>query len=442
MAFSFEHRYDRDILGLALPALGELAVDPLVSLVDTAFVGQLGSTQLGALGVNASIFSMAFVAFNFLAYGTTPRVSRAVGNDNPQKAGRIVMHSIVLAVVVGVGALALLQWLAGPILALMGATGDLREPAMTYLRIRACAGPAVLLMNAGRGSFRGYSDTRTPMYVMGGINLVNLILDPILIFGLGFGLAGAATARVIAQWSGAIAFLVLLLYVRRDELEIPLVLPSIQELVPFLKVGRELFIRTVSLIGTMTLATAVAARVGVTAVAAHQVANQLWTFLALVVDALAIAAQTLVARQIGEGEPDEARAVSDRLLQWGIGIGVLLGVAFFAARPWLPGLFVDDPETIGPLLDVFIFVALLQPLNGLVFVWDGVYMGAESFGYLAGAMVISALCAAGVLLLVEPMEWGLPGVWWGITTLMVVRVITLAIPYFVWDGFLPGAEAS
>ena len=279
------------------------------------------------------------------------------------------------------------------------------------------------------------------MGVMVGLNLINLILDPILIFGFGFGLAGAATATALAQWSGAIAFLVLLLYVRRDELQIPMVWPSLDELIPFLKVGRELFIRTASLIGTMTLATAVATRIGVTAVAAHQVANQLWMFLALVVDALAISAQTLVARHLGAGDVDEARAVSDRLLQWGLGIGLVLAGLFFAARPWLPGLFVDDPETIAPLLDVFVFVACLQPLNGLVFVWDGIYMGAESFGYLAKAMVVSAAAAGLVLALVQPMEWGLTGVWWGLTTLMLVRLVTLALPYLFSDDFLPGVEA-
>jgi len=428
------HRHDSEILELAIPALAGLAADPLVSLVDTAFVGQLGAVPLAALGVNASIFSMAFVIFNFLAYGTTPRVGRALGEDDRDRAGRVVVQAIVLALLSGAAALALLQTLAGPILTAMGATGEMRGPASTYLRIRALAGPAVLLISAGRGAFRGYQDTRTPMFVILGLNLVNLSLDPLLIFGFGWGLAGAAIATATAQWCGALAFLFLLLVDRREELGIPLELPAPSELIPFLRVGRELFVRTAALIGTMTLATAVATRIGVTAVAAHQVAHQLWLFLALVVDALAVSGQALVSKYLGRGERDEARAVSDRLLQWGLFVGILLAAGFGALAPWLPGWFTDDPDTVRAVHDILPFVALLQPLNGLIFVWDGVFMGAEAFGYLARAMLLSAAAATAVLLLVRPMNWGLPGVWWGVTALMAVRGSTLAVPYF--DGSL------
>jgi MATE family multidrug resistance protein len=196
-----------------------------------------------------------------------------------------------------------------------------------------------------------------------------------------------------------------------------------------MRIGGHLLLRTGALVGTMTLATAVAARVGVMAVAAHQVANQLWGFLALVVDALAVAAQALVAKHLGSGEADEAREVANRLLQWGLGVGLVLAVGFFALRPILPLLFTDDPDTIAAVMDIFIFVAILQPINGVVFVWDGVYMGAERFGFLAKAMAISATGAVVVLLLVRPMGWGLEGVWWGITALMLVRVVTLGWPY-------------
>ncbi|MFB6351406.1 MAG: MATE family efflux transporter [Bradymonadaceae bacterium] len=287
----------------------------------------------------------------------------------------------------------------------------------------------MLLINAGRGAFRGYQDTRTPMVVTIGLNIVNLILDPLLIFGLGWGLVGAACATATAQWCGALAFVYLLLVHRREELGIEVRVPTLTEIVPFLKIGWEMVVRTSALIGTMTLATAVAARVGVIAVAAHQVANQLWLFLALVVDALAVAGQALVSKHLGADRPEEARSVANRLLQWGLGVGILLGAGFASLRPWLPYWFTDDPETVAAVLDIFSFVALLQPLNGLVFVWDGIFMGAEAFGFLAKAMVASALAAAIVLLLVRPMEWGLEGVWWGITTLMATRILTLGWPY-------------
>ncbi|ABC44699.1 MATE family multidrug resistance protein [Salinibacter ruber] len=432
--------YDRDILDLAVPALAGLAAGPLVSLVDTAFVGQLGRIPLGALGVNTSIFSMTFVVFNFLAYGTTPRVGRAVGNDDREEAGRAVVRALVLAMAVGIVALAALQALARPILIVMGASEELMAPALSYLRIRALAGPAVLLITASHGAFRGYQDTRTPMVVTLGFNVVNGGLDPLLIFVFDWGLAGAAAATAVGQWVGALTFLYLLLYAQRDELGIRLRWPAPHTLVPFLKVGRDLFLRTASLVGTMTLATAMAARVGVTAVAAHQVAAQLWTFLALLVDALAVAAQALVSKHLGADDLESAREVANRLVQWGLAVGVGLGLGFWALRPVLPGFFTDDPDTVAALLDVYLFVVVLQPLNGLVFVGDGIYMGAEAFPYLAKAMIGTALAAAVVLLLVNPMGWGLVGVWWGIATLMVGRILTLAAPYVRGTLFAQGTE--
>ena len=433
--------HDRDILGLAVPALAGLAADPLVSLVDTAFVGQLGRLPLAALGINASVFSMTFVIFNFLAYGTTPRIGRAVGRGDRTAAGRVAIRVLVLAILAGVVALALLQAFAEPILRVMGATGNVLEPALTYLRIRACAGPAVLLITAGNGVFRGYQDTRTPMRLTVAFNIVNALLDPLLIFGFGWGLTGAAVATVGAQWGGAIAFWTVLLYLRRHELGIELAWPRLRTLIPFLRVGLDLLVRTAALVGTMTLATAMAARVGVTAVAAHQVAAQLWLFLALVVDALAVAAQALVAKHMGAGRPQVARTVANRLLAWGAGVGVMLGLGFAALQPVLPGFFTDDAATQAAVWAVFPFVALLQPLNGLVFVWDGIYMGAEDFRYLAGAMLLSAGSAATVLLLVPTLGWGLAGVWWGIATLMGVRLLTLALPYLRGRLF-PSAVSS
>lgn len=420
---------DRAIFRLAIPALAGLAADPLVSLVDTAFVGQLGRVPLAALGVNASLFSMAFVIFNFLAYGTTPRVGRHVGNGNREAAGRVVVRAVVLALIAGAVALVTLQLAAVPLLRLMGATGELLDPALEYLRIRAFAGPAVLLITAGNGAFRGYQDTRTPMYITIGLNLVNLILDPILIFGLGWGLTGAAVATVVAQWIGAIAFLWLLFRTRSDAFGVSWFWPAPRTLVPLLKVGRDLIARTAALVGTMTLATAIATRVGITAVAAHQVAAQLWLFMALIVDALAVAAQALVAKHLGARAPERARIVSNRIIGWGVLLGIGLGAGFALLQPVLPQFFTDDPATIAAILSVFPIVALLQPLNGFVFVGDGIYMGAERFPYLAKAMLLSAGGAAVVLLLVLPMGWGLTGVWMGITTLMVLRTLTLVLPY-------------
>ncbi len=245
------------------------------------------------------------------------------------------------------------------------------------------------------------------------------------------GIAGAASATLIAQWTGAAWFLVILLHRDRKQMGIRFFIPPLAELKPFLRIGWELSVRTFALIGTMTLATAIATRVGVLAVAAHQVAAQLWMFMALVVDALAVAAQALVAGYLGAAKPRTARRVSDRLLFFGLLVGLLLAGGFALLSAFLPKLFTDDVEVIALVMSVFPFVIAMQPINALVFVWDGIFMGHEDFGYLAKAMVISAVAGMGVLLLVIPMGWGLAGVWWGIVTLMSVRLATLAWRYYI-----------
>lgn len=423
-------RFDREIFLLALPALGTLAADPLVSLVDTAFVGRIGRVELGALGIDTALFALAFFVFNFLAYGTTPMVARALARGEPEAAGRTVVQALTLAAGLGLLVMVLLQLLAVPALRAMGAEGGLFDPALAYLRIRALATPAVLVILASNGAYRGFQDTRTPFLVSVGLNAVNLVLDPLLIFGLGWGLAGAAWATTLAQWLGAGLFLRLLLVSEREKLGSTLQLPRFAELRPFLRIGWELAIRTFSLVLTLALAAAVAARLGVVEVAAHQVVVQLWLFLALVVDALAIAAQSLVARYVGLRRPAAARAVSDRLLALGLATGVLLGVGFWLARGALAAAFSEDPVVVRRILALFPFIALMQPLNAVIFVWDGILMGIEDFRYLAWAMVVSAAVGSVLLLLVIPLGWGLSGVWWAIVAVMAARLASLAIRYW------------
>ncbi len=417
---------DREIAALALPALGALAADPLVSLVDTAFVGRLGAAELGALGVASAVFALAFFVFNFLAYATTPLVAQAVGRGDRDDAGRTVVAALLTAAGLGVAVFAVLELSAGAILDVMGAEDAVSDAALTYLRIRALASPAVLVVLAGHGAFRGYQDTRTPMIVTLGLSAVNLVLDPVLIFGAGLGVAGAAWATVAAQWLGAAAFLWLLLVRRRRELGIALVLPAVARVRRFAAVGRDLVVRTAALVATMTLATAVAARVGTEAVAAHQVSVQLWVFLALVIDALAIAGQALIGRLLGEGQAAAARATGRRLLALGLAGGVVLAAVLAALAAVLPGWFTSDEAVIDRVRAVYPFVVLMQPLNALVFVWDGITIGAGAFRFLAGSVVVAAAVATAVLLAVEPLGWGLAGVWWGITALMAVRAATLA----------------
>ncbi|WP_457637129.1 MATE family efflux transporter [Oceanithermus sp.] len=415
---------DREIVRLALPALGALAVEPVVSMTDTAFVGRLGAEPLAALGITTALLSLFFVVFNFLSYATTPRVARSLGASGRAAAMEQARHALWLALLAGVLATGALELLAPWLVRLMGAEGSVYPLALGYLRLRALAGLAIMWLMAAHGVYRGLQDTRTPFWVTFWINAANVALDYIFIFPLGMGLLGAALASVLAQSAGAAWF-----YLNLRQLGAVRPWPGLTPLLPFLKVGGELLVRTFSLVGAITLAAAVAARVGTVAVAAHQVAWQIWLFIAMSVDALAIAAQALVARFRGE-DPERVRAVADRLLGWGMAVGVLIAALLALGRPWIPRVFTDDAEVLVALGSIWALLWAAQPLNALVFVWDGIFMAAERFRFLAGAMLLSASAGALVMLLAAPLGWGLAGVWWGMITINLARAATLAWGYW------------
>jgi len=416
--------HDPAILALAIPALGSLIAEPVLSLVDTAFIGRVGTDALGALGIASAVFALSFFLFNFLEYGTTTEVARAVGRADTPAAGRAVVTALVMAIGCGAVTTVVLVAFRGPIAGLLGATGEVRAGAITYIGIRALAAPAVLVVRAAHGAYRGFQDTRTPLLVALGVNAVNLVLDPVLIFGLGFGVAGAAWATAVAQWIGALWFVGLLMR-GRERYGLAGARPVAGEVRAFLRVGRNLAIRTGALLAIFTLATAVAARVSATTLAAHQVLSQLFLFLALGLDALAVAAQALVARVLGSGARAAARELADRLLVLGVAVGIVITLALAVIGPFVPGWFTSDAATRDAIAGAYPILVLLQPLAAVVFVWDGVFIGAGDFGFLAAAMVAASAAAAALLLLVLPMGWGLAGVWWGMATLLATRGLSL-----------------
>jgi len=419
---------DRRILALAVPALGALAADPLLSLVDTAFVSRLGTVPLAALGVDTALFSFAFFAFNFLAYATTPMVARRIGAGDDRGAGRVVAQALFLAVVLGVVTSAVLIVAAPALVRLMQASGEIVEPAVSYLRIRALAAPAMLVVTAGHGAYRGMHDTRTPLGVTLAVNVANAVLDPILIFVVGWGLEGAAVATAVAQWGGALTFLALLRsHGRRAGWSWRT--PRLGELRPMLATGGVLTIRTLFLQVTLTAATAVAARIGSAAVAAHQVLSQVWLLLAMTVDALAIAAQAMVADEIGKGDRPAARAVSVRLGWWGLGVGVALTLLLLSARGLLAAWFGPDPEVRDLIERAAVVAALMQPLAALVFVADGVFLGLLRVRYLVYSTTAGAAAAGIVLVTVVAQGWGLEAVWWAVTAMIAARLAVLAAAF-------------
>jgi putative MATE family efflux protein len=418
------HPDDREILRLALPALGALAAEPIYILTDTAVVGHLGTPQLGGLAVAGTLLTTGFTLFNFLAYGTTASVARSVGAGNEAAGARHATQALWLALALGVTLAVAGFVFAGPAVSLMGASGAVRPHALTYLRISALGAPAVLATLVGIGYLRGVQDTATPLRVALGGNLANLILEVLFIYGLGFGLAASAWATVIAQVGAALVMLGhMLRHARAAGLSWRIDLRAQRRLAA---VGRDLFLRTGSLLAALGVAGAVAARIGTADLAAHQVAFQLWSFLALVLDALAIAAQAMVGRLLGGGRAAEARSAARRMVQWGLVAGAAFAALVALLRPVLGPIFSDDPEVQRLTREVLWFVAALQPVNAVVFVLDGVLIGAGDLRFLALAMTGAFAVFLPACLWVAAADLSLPWLWVALGLLMLARLAAVA----------------
>lgn len=411
----FDRSRDARIKRLAVPALGTLAIEPLVSIVDTAFVGRLGTNAVASLAVAAAVLSVAFFLFNFLAHGVGPLVAQDIGGGRHDEARALAGNGLALALIGGVVALAVVEIGAPQLVRAAGGVASIEEAAVTYLRIRALAIPALLLVTLGNGVFRGHADTVTPLWIALVFNLINAGLDPILIFGLDMGLAGAAWASVVAQTTGAVLFLVMM--ARRSMLGAPRLAGSGR----LLKVSRDFLVRTGSLVLTFFMATRVSASISEPALAAHQVATQVFFLLALATDSLAVAGQVLVGQYIGAADGRSARQVSDRLIAIGLAAGLATAAVILMTRPYLGSVFLNDPEALDELRTALLIMAPVAIVGALAFVWDGLVMGAGDFGYLARTMVIASGATIATLLTVQAQGWGLAGVWWSLVLLMILR---------------------
>ncbi|MEI5136372.1 MATE family efflux transporter [Streptomyces libani] len=416
-------RHDREIIALALPAFGSLVAEPLFVMVDSAVIGHLGTTQLAGLGVAAALLTTAVSVFVFLAYATTAAVARRVGAGDLPAAIRQGMDGIWLALLLGAAVIATVLPTAPWLVEAFGASGTAAPYATTYLRISALGIPAMLVVLAATGVLRGLQDTKTPLYVALGGFSANAALNIGLVYGAGLGIAGSAWGTVIAQCGMAAVYLAVV--VRGARRHGASLRPDAAGIRASAQAGVPLLVRTLSLRAVLMIATAVAARLGDAEIAAHQIVLTLWSLLAFALDAIAIAGQAIIARYLGAGDRDGARAACRRMIQWGIVSGLVLGVLVALARPLFIPLFTADPAVQSPLLTTLLVVAVTQPVSGIVFILDGVLMGAGDGPYLAWAMVATLVLFAPVALAVPLLGGGLVALWWAMTLMMTVRMLTL-----------------
>jgi MATE family, multidrug efflux pump len=419
------HPRDRLIAALAIPALGTLALDPLVSIVDTAWVGRLGTEALASLAIASAVFAAVFSIFNFVSMTVTPLVAGEVGRRDISRAGDITRTAVVVSVVTGIVVAVVAIAAAGAVVSVFGATGTVAIEATAYLRVRFLALPALLLVMVGHGVFRGHSDTRTPLFVALGMNVLNLVLDPLLMFGLDLGVVGAAWATVVAQTVAAGTFLVLLFLSRARELGTigPFRGVSSLEVGRILRAGVPMMIRSASLLAALTATTIAAGHIGTADVAAHQIALAVWLFMSFVLDSYAVAAEAMVGTDIGEADVAGARSVANRLLALGFTTGCMLSVMLAITAPLVPRFFSASPDVAHDLAAIYPFVVILQPVTALVYVWDGIGVGASAFGYLGGSMVVACALSIGTLAV---FGGTLVGVWTAIMVLSFSRLVALA----------------
>ncbi|GAA0550640.1 MATE family efflux transporter [Paractinoplanes ferrugineus] len=402
-----------------MPALVVLAAEPLYVLVDTAVVGHLGRVPLAAVAVSGTVMSVAVWFGNLMAYGTTGRAARRFGAGDRSAAVAEGVQSSWLALALGVLLILLAQVAAGPLTSALAGDPATAEAAAGWLRIASFGIPGLLLAAAGNGWMRGVQDTRRPLLFVLGANVLSAILCPLLVYPVGWGLHGSAVANVVAQSVSGGCFLVALIRATRE------LRPRPQVILEQLTLGRDLLVRGAAFQACFLSATAVAARFGVAAVGAHQIALQLWFFSALALDAVAIAAQSLVGAALGGGDAAGARDVARRVTIAGGIAGVGFAVLAAAGAGVVPGWFTPDPTVHEQAAVVWPWFVGLMPFAGVVYALDGVLIGAGDIRYLRNLTLAAALLGfLPAIWLAYWLDLGLGGVWAGLGLFILIRFVT------------------
>jgi putative MATE family efflux protein len=410
----------RRIAALALPALVVLAAEPLYVLVDTAVVGHLGRVPLAAVAVGGTVMSVAVWFGTLMAYGTTGRAARRFGAGDRSAAVAEGVQASWLALFTGVLLAVLAQAFAGPLAGALASDPATAHAAAGWLRIAACGAPGLLLAAAGNGWMRGVQDTRRPLFFVLGANVLSAILCPVLVYPAGLGLTGSAVANVVAQTTSGVLFLLALVRETRA------LRPSPSIIVRQLVLGRDLLIRGAAFQACWLSATAVAARFGVAALGAHQIALQLWFFSALALDAVAIAAQSLVGAALGAGDGEQARDVARRVVAVGGMAGIAFAVLAAAGSGAVPGWFTSDTSVHDQAAVVWPWFVALMPFAGVVYALDGVMIGAGDVAYLRNVTLAAALAGfLPAIWLAYAFDLGLGGVWAGLGLLTLIRLALL-----------------
>ncbi len=410
---------DRRLLRLAGPAFITLSAEPIYVLVDTAIVGHLGTTPLGGLAIAGTVLSTLTWLVMFLATGVTTQVGQRQGAGDHGGARSAVSQGLVAALAFGFGLALLVAGAANPLARLVGGKAAVLDAAVAYLQIAALGMPAIALALLALGWYRGTESLRLPVQVAIGANLANIGLELLFVWVFHWGIRGSAFATVIVQWSAVVVYVLALRGVIRLER------PRSSALLALMKIGSALIVRTAMMVSTVAAATWLASRSGTAPLGAHQITMQIYLFCALMVDALAVSSQSVFASQIASRAPGELWPVTRRLIRLGVIAGLFLGLILAVSSPFLARAFSDDPAVLHNARRALLWCALMQVTGAVVFVLDGVLMGAGLFPQLAvGAFGAAASFWVVVAITRGPAPVrGLNGVWLALNCWMAIRMV-------------------
>ncbi len=422
----------RRLLALALPATVASALEPVAGMVDTAFLGHVDSRWLAAMAVSVAVLSAFTWVFNFLVSGVTAQVAQAVGRGDREELGATILLALIVAAGLGTATGLLLAlgspWLLGTV---MGADATLVDLARPYFLLRALGMPLVLVVTALSGVLRGLQRIGLSLAIGALVTTSNVAITWTLLFVWHFGLPGAAIGTVGAFALGAAAGLTLLALLGRGLGLSWHTRIRRRHVFVFGAEAADIVVRTGALLGAFFLTTAVVTRLGERRLAAHQIGLQLWLFSSFFVDGLAIAGNMIVGRLVGAGQLAEARSVGHRLLGAGLFVGAAFAATYGLLRTPIAAVFTRDPMVLDWLWVIWPILALTQPLNALVYVWDGLLFGRRDFAYLRRHMLIGVLLVFVPLLALLGWSRGsLSGVWLALAALNAYRAGSCAARWY------------
>lgn len=403
---------NRKILALALPALGSLIAEPLLTMADSILVGHVGTPDLAGLAIGSTVLTLVVGICVFLAYTTTAVTGRAIGAGKRAEGLRLGIQGMWLGALVGAALAVVLIVFAPQIIGFFEAEPQVASLARRYLTVSAPGLIAMLSVLAANGVLRGLLDTRTPLLVTTSAAILNVPVSAFLIFGCSFGVAGAGAGTAICQFF--MAMWLWIVVIKKLRAEGVSARPDLKLIFRSGLHGLPLVLRSLFLQAAIVVTTWQAARLGAVTLAGYQILKTLWTLAAFGLDALAIAAQALLANALGEGDQQKIRVLIAQLNRWALVSGTLIGLVFAATSGLSPHLFTSDPQVLAVIVPAIIVVGVMQPVAALTYIYDGYLIGADDTKYLAKAMAIVFIAYLPAVLLANLLPTGaiaLAGLW-------------------------------